>query len=39
MTKHEKVNLQCDGNKAKSYQVKQVRNILLNYNLGGKTDV
>lgn len=35
----EKVNLQRDGNKAKAYQVKQVRNILLNYNLGGKTDV
>ncbi|MDQ3636261.1 MAG: type II toxin-antitoxin system HicA family toxin [Acidobacteriota bacterium] len=30
----EKPNLQKDGNKAKSYQVKQVRGILLKYNLG-----
>jgi predicted RNA binding protein YcfA (HicA-like mRNA interferase family) len=31
----EKVNLQRDGNKAKIYQVKQVRNIILKYKLGG----
>jgi predicted RNA binding protein YcfA (HicA-like mRNA interferase family) len=29
----EKVNLQKDGNKAKPYQVKQVRNILITYKL------
>ena len=32
----EKINLQQDGNKAKPYQVKQVRNIILKYKLGGK---
>ncbi|MBI5875242.1 MAG: type II toxin-antitoxin system HicA family toxin [Deltaproteobacteria bacterium] len=31
----EKVNLQRDGSKAKTYQVRQVRNIILKYNLGG----
>jgi hypothetical protein len=31
----EKINLQCDGNKAKAYQVRQVRNVVLKYNLGG----
>ena len=30
----EKINLQKDGNKAKPYQVRQVRNIILKYNLG-----
>lgn len=30
----ERVNLQRDGNKAKTYQVRQVRNILLKYKLG-----
>lgn len=30
----EKPNLQRDGNKAKAYQVRQVRNILLKYDLG-----
>lgn len=34
----EKVNLQKDGNKAKPYQVKQVRNIILKYKLGDKLD-
>ena len=29
----EKINLQKDGNKAKAYQVKQVRTVLLQYNL------
>ena len=31
----EKINLQQDGNKAKVYQVRQVRSILLKYNLTG----
>ena len=31
----EKVNLQKEGNKAKAYQVRQVRNIILKYKLGG----
>lgn len=30
----EKINLQRDGSKAKVYQVRQVRNIILKYNLG-----
>ncbi|HET8810374.1 MAG TPA: type II toxin-antitoxin system HicA family toxin [Flavobacteriaceae bacterium] len=30
----EKINLQQDGSKAKVYQVRQVRNILLTYKLG-----
>ena len=29
----EKINLQKDGNKDKIYQIKQVRNIILKYNL------
>lgn len=32
----EKINLQKDGNKAKAYQVKQVRNVILKYKLGAK---
>ena len=32
----EKINLQREGNKAKPYQVKQVRTIILKYKLGGK---
>ena len=32
----EKVNLQKEGNKAKPYQVRQVRNIILKYKLGNK---
>jgi len=32
----EKVNLQKEGNKAKPYQVWQVRNIILKYKLGNK---
>ena len=31
----EKINLQEDKNKAKSYQVKQVRDIIIKYKLGG----
>ena len=30
----EKINLQRDGNNAKPYQVKQVRNVILKYKLG-----
>jgi len=30
----EKINLQKDGNKAKPYQVRQVRHIILKYKLG-----
>jgi predicted RNA binding protein YcfA (HicA-like mRNA interferase family) len=30
----EKPNLQMDGNKAKPYQVKQIRNIIIKYKLG-----
>ena len=32
----EKPNLQREGNKAKVYQVRQVRAIILKYSLGGK---
>jgi len=32
----EKINLQRDDSKAKAYQVRQVRNVVLKYNLGGK---
>ena len=34
----EKVNLQKDGNKAKPYQVRQVRNVIVKYGLGDETD-
>lgn len=30
----EKINLQKDGNKAKPYQVKQVRHVILKYKIG-----
>jgi predicted RNA binding protein YcfA (HicA-like mRNA interferase family) len=33
----ELINLQRDGNKAKSYQVRQVRHVILKYELGGGT--
>jgi hypothetical protein len=32
----EKINLQRDGNKAKVYQVRQVRAVVLKYKLGGE---
>ncbi|MSS72790.1 MAG: type II toxin-antitoxin system HicA family toxin [Candidatus Latescibacteria bacterium] len=32
----EKINLQRDGNKAKVYQVNQVRRIVLKYKMGGE---
>jgi predicted RNA binding protein YcfA (HicA-like mRNA interferase family) len=32
----EKPNLQKEGNKAKPYQVKQIRDIILKYKLGGE---
>ncbi len=31
----EKINLQKEGNNAKAYQVRQVRNIIVKYKLGG----
>ena len=31
----EKINLQKDGSKAKPYQVRQVRHVILKYKLGG----
>ncbi len=31
----EKLNLQRDGSQAKPYQVRQVRNVILKYRLGG----
>ncbi len=34
----EKPNLQKDGNKAKPYQVRQIRNIILKYKLGVNND-
>ena len=35
----EKINLQHDKDKAKPYQVKQVRDVVLRYKLGGKINV
>jgi len=35
----EKINLQRDGNMAKPYQVKQLRNVIVKYRLGGTIDV
>ncbi len=32
------LNLQPIGSKAKAYQVKQVRNVILKYQLGGRDD-
>jgi hypothetical protein len=32
------INLQADKNKAKGYQVKQVRNLILKYNLKIESD-
>jgi predicted RNA binding protein YcfA (HicA-like mRNA interferase family) len=32
----EKINLQKDGSKAKPYQVKQVRHMILKYKIGGQ---
>jgi hypothetical protein len=32
----EKINLQSDGSKAKAYQVRQVRNVIVRYRLGGE---
>ncbi|MCL2638598.1 MAG: type II toxin-antitoxin system HicA family toxin [Oscillospiraceae bacterium] len=31
----ERVNIQPDGNMAKTYQVRQIRSIIKHYNLGG----
>lgn len=35
----ERINLQRQGNKAKPYQVRQVRAVILRYRLGEVTDV
>jgi len=35
----EKLNLQKDGNKAKPYQVRQIRSVLVKYRLTGEIDV
>ena len=35
----EMINLQKDGNKAKPYQVRQVRTVLLRYRLGDQGNV
>ena len=32
----EKINIQKDGNKAKPYQIGQVRNVIVKYRLGGE---
>ncbi len=34
----EKINLQKEGSKAKPYQVRQVRNVILKYGFGGGDD-
>ena len=34
----ERINLQRDGGNAKPYQVKQVRNIVVKYKLGGSDE-
>jgi hypothetical protein len=34
----EMINLQRDGNKAKAYQVRQVRTVILKYRLGGERE-
>ncbi|MBN2092494.1 type II toxin-antitoxin system HicA family toxin [candidate division KSB1 bacterium] len=34
----EKINLQKDGNQAKPYQVRQVRYLIIKYNLGEELD-
>jgi hypothetical protein len=36
---YRKNNLQREGNMAKPYQVKQVRNVIVKYKLGGTVDV
>lgn len=33
------LNIQPKGSKAKAYQVKQVRHVILKYGLGGRSDV
>lgn len=33
----ERINLQREGSKAKSYQVRQVRTVIVSYRLGGDT--
>jgi predicted RNA binding protein YcfA (HicA-like mRNA interferase family) len=33
---NERINLQCDGDKAKPYQVRQIRRIIFDYGLKGQ---
>ena len=33
------INIQPEGNKAKPYQVRQIRNIIIKYKLGGNRNV
>jgi predicted RNA binding protein YcfA (HicA-like mRNA interferase family) len=33
------INIQPNGNKAKNYQVKQIKNLILKYKLGGNSSV
>lgn len=33
------INIQPKGNKAKAYQVKQIRNLIIKYKLGGNANV
>jgi len=35
----DKINLQRDDSEAKAYQVRQVRNVIIRYNLGGDLNV
>ena len=35
----EKINIQPKGSEAKAYQVKQIRNLIIDYKLGGKENV
>jgi len=35
---NERINLQRDGGKAKEYQVRQVRTVILRYNLRGESN-
>ena len=34
----ERINIQPDGNMAKSYQVRQIRNLIIKYKLGGELE-
>ncbi|MCL2019477.1 MAG: type II toxin-antitoxin system HicA family toxin [Oscillospiraceae bacterium] len=34
----ERINIQPDGNMAKTYRIRQIRGVILKYNLGGNDD-